>query len=477
MSTRRAFTYSFVDRYAGLVIHVASAMVIARLLTPDEIGVYSLTMVLVGFIATFRDLGAGQYLVQKRDLTTEHIRATWAVQLGFGVLFASIIAAASIPVARFYAEPRITTIMLVLAANFAITPFQALPYAWLTRELKFDVLAAIRVTGALAHAACAIALAWRGVGPVSLAWANLVATIAGIVLAAAIVGGSLPWIPRFQGVRQVVSFGGRITGVVLLNTIRNASPELFLGKLQGMTETGLFSRGHGLVTMFERLIMDAVNAVAFPLFARQMREDQEVTNLFLRAVALITALGWSFLACLGILAFPVIRVLYGTQWDEAVDPTRWLAAAMILAVPIYVCLAPMLATGAVTQVLRVAALSTCVGVACAGTGAYFGLLPLSQLMLPAAAISSGLWLYAAKDHVRFNWTSLSKTLGKSAVIAAAAAGIPLVVSIVLGWRSGNILATLVVAVPGAVAGFCVAAYVTRHAIWDEITHAVALLRA
>jgi len=476
MSTRKAFAFSFVDRYAGLGIHMVSAMVIARLLTPNEIGVYSLTMVLVGFIATFRDLGAGQYLVQKKHLATEDIRATWAVQLGLGILFASIIGGASIPVARFYAEPRITTIMLVLAANFAITPFQALPYAWLTREMRFDVLASIRVTGALAQAACAITLAWKDFGPVSLAWANLAATIAGIVLAAAIVGGKLPWIPRFRGVRQVVSFGGRITGVAFLNTIRNASPELFLGKLQGMTETGLFSRGHGLVAMFERLIMDAVNAVAFPLFAKQMREGQDVTSLFLRAAALITAVGWSFLACLGILAFPVVRVLYGTQWDLAVDPTRWLAAAMILAVPVYFCLAPMLATGAVIKVLRVAALSTGVGVTCAGIGAYFGLLSLSQLLVPAAAISSGLWLYTAKDHVRFDWTSLSQTLGKSAVIALAAAAVPLAASIALGWRSSEILVTLLIAVPGSALGFCAAANMTRHPIWDEMMRAVALLR-
>ena len=477
MSTRKAFVFSFVDRYAGLAVHVVSAMVIARLLSPNEIGVYSLTMVLVGFIATFRDLGAGQYLVQKKNLTTDDVRATWAVQLGLGIIFASIIGVASIPVAHFYAEPRMTTIMLVLAVNFAITPFQALPYAWLTREMKFDVLATIRVTGALAQAACGITLAWRGGGPVSLAWANLAATAAGIALAASIVGRDLPWKPRFAGVRHVVSFGGRITAVGFLSTIRNASPELFLGKLQGMTDSGLFSRGHGLVTLFERLIMDAVNAVAFPLFAKQMREGQEVTGLFLRAAALITVLGWSFLACLGILAFPIIRVLYGTQWDQAVDPTRWLAGAMILAVPVYICLAPMLATGAVVAVLRVAALSTFVGVICAGTGAYFGLLPLSQLLMPAAAISSALWLYAAKTYVGFSWFGLSQTLGKSAAVASVAAAVPLAVSIVLGWRSSEIVTTLLVAVPGAAVGFCAAAYVTRHPIWDEITRAVALLKA
>ncbi len=476
MSTRKAFAFSFVDRYAGLLIHMVSAMVIARLLTPNEIGVYSLTMVLIGFIATFRDLGAGQYLVQKKDLTTDNVRATWAVQLGLGFLFASIIAGASITVSRFYEEPRMTAIMLVLAFNFAITPFQALPYAWLTREMRFGYLATIRMTGALAQAMCAIALAWWGFGPISLAWANLAATVAGIALAISLVGASLPWLPRFVGVRQVVSFGGRLTTVSFLTNLRNASPELFLGKLQGMHETGLFSRGQGLVVMFERLIMDGFNAVAFPLFAKQVREGQEMASSFLRAAALITALGWSFLACLGILAYPLIRVLYGSQWDEAVDPTRWLAAAMALAVPFHVCLAPMLATGAVSQVLRVAALSTCIYIGCAGIGAQFGLLTLSQLLLPAAALSSALWLYAAKQHVGFKWTSLFGGLGKSAIIAMATASIPLAVSMVLGWRASDILTTLLVAVPGAAAGFCAAAWLTRHAVWEEIARARASLK-
>jgi O-antigen/teichoic acid export membrane protein len=476
MSTRKAFAFSFVDRYAGLAIHVVSSMLIARLLTPEEIGVYSLTMVLVGFIATFRDLGAGQYLVQKKDLTTDHVRATWAVQLGLGLFFASIIAGASIPVSRFYAEPRIVTIMLVLALNFAITPFQALPYAWLTRGMQFNVLAYVRVTGAVAQSACAVLLAWLGLGPVSLAWANLAATVAGIALAAIIVGRKLPWVPRFSGVRQVVSFGGRITAVTFLSTIRNASPELFLGKLQGMTETGLFSRAHGLVAMFERLIMDAVNAVAFPLFAKQMRNGEDISSSFLRAAALITALGWSFLACLATLAFPVIRVFYGTQWDQSVDPTRWLAAAMIFAVPVYICFAPMLASGAVGQVLRVAILSTFVSVACAGMGAHFGLLTLSQLLLPAAVISSALWLHAAKRQVHFKWSDLAEALGKSALVTVGAAAIPIVVTLVLGWRSSEILLTLAIAVPGAAAGFCTVAYLTRHAISDEVTRAIKAVR-
>jgi O-antigen/teichoic acid export membrane protein len=229
--------------------------------------------------------------------------------------------------------------------------------------------------------------------------------------------------------------------------------------------------------MFERLVMDAVNAVAFPLYAKEMRDGNDVSSTFLRAAALITALGWSFLVCLAVLAFPLVRVLYGDQWDAAVDPTRWLAAAMICAVPVHVCMVPMLATGAVRQVLQVAIISTCISVASAGIGAAFGLLALSQLLLPAAAGSSLLWLYAAKRHVAFKWRDLLGIFVRSALCATAAGAVPLLVSLALGWRSTEFLTTLLVAVPGAAVGFAGAAYLTRHPVWDEAMRALGLRRA
>jgi O-antigen/teichoic acid export membrane protein len=471
MSTRRAFAFSFADRYVGIVVHTISAMVIARLLSPPEIGVYSLTMVLVTFIATFRDLGAGQYLVQKKELSVSDIRDTWAVQLGLGILFALLIAGGSLPVAAFYNEPRMIDIMLVLAANFALTPFQALPYAWLMRAMRFDILALMRMASALVQAACGIGLAWGGVGPISLAWANLAATVAGVAIALTSVGGQLPWKPRMAGIARVVSFGGRLTAIGALGTVRSAAPELFLGRFQGMTETGLFSRGQGLVVMFERLIMDAVNAVALPMYAKELREGRAISATFLRAASLVTALGWSLLAFIGVLAFPVIRVLYGPQWDETVDPTRWLAAAMALGVPGYVCVAPVIAAGAVAPLLRVTALSTLVAIACSSIGAYMGLLPLSQLMLAAAAVASVSALYVAKPQARFDWAPLLRVFAASALLAAAASIVPVAVTVAFGPRPQQILLSLAIAVPGSIAGFCVAAYLTRHPCWEELLRA------
>jgi O-antigen/teichoic acid export membrane protein len=269
-----------------------------------------------------------------------------------------------------------------------------------------------------------------------------------------------------------MSFGSRITAISLLSEIRTALPEVFLGKLQGMTDTGLFSRGQGLVAMFDRLVMDAVNPVAYTLFAKRVREGKDAASVFVDASALITAFGWSFLGCLGILAFPAIRVLYGTQWDAAVDPTRWMSAAMAIAVPANVCMAPLVASGALDKVLRVAILSTSVNVVLVGIGAHLGLLSLTQMMVPAAAISGSLWLWLAWHRIGFRWTGLFRVYAKSAAVAAGAMSIPLIVTLWMGWRSEDILTLLLVAVPGAAGGFVVAAYLTRHAVWGELVRAI-----
>ena len=66
LSIRTSLIYSYLDRYASLAINIVSSMVIARLLTPAEIGIFSVTVVLLSYLASIRDFGAGGYLVQEK---------------------------------------------------------------------------------------------------------------------------------------------------------------------------------------------------------------------------------------------------------------------------------------------------------------------------------------------------------------------------------------------------------------------------
>lgn len=443
-------------------------MVIARLLTPSEIGIYSVTMVLLGFIATFRDLGAGQYLVQNKDLSEEKLRATWSVQLALGSFLALVVLAAAVPVAEFYHESQMFNIMLVLALNFAITPFLAYPNAWLVREMRFGSIAAVRFVGAVVHAASAITMAWLGYGPVSLAWANALTTVASIVAIWAVAHPSLPWRPITRGIGNVVSFGGKLTATSLMNTLAGGAPELLLGKIQTMVDAGLFSRGQGLVTMFQRLVMDAVNSVALPFFAKQSREARNLGAPFLVAMELITGLGWAFFIGISLMAYPAIRILYGSQWDEAVDSARWLAIASAFSIPAAICPPPLIAIGAINDVLKATLLSTIVILIAAVVGTLLGLQLLSQCLIVSALIVTIIWIYTVRKHVIFASSGMLLAWGKSVLVALGASAASVVVILNWGWRPTDLLIPTLLSGVGGILGGALLAWATQHQLWLEI---------
>lgn len=477
MSTRRALAFSFVDRYSGLVIHTVSAMFVARLLTPAEIGVYSVVMVLLGFVAVFRDFGAGQYLVQRPELTAEVKRATWTLQAGLGLMFALTVCIGATPLALFFADPRVESIMYVLALNFLVTPLLAFPNALLVREMRFSTLAGIRFVGSIGHAAVAIGAAWWGYGAISLAWANLVTTLLSIVMTVVLTRLPLLQKPTTRGLRDAITFGGSMTAVSLLNTLRTGSAEFVLGKLQSLTAAGLMSRAQGLVAMFQQLVIDAVGSVALSYFSGEVRAGNSLARPFLRMNELVLGLGWSFFSVLALLAFPIVRLLYGDQWDDAVLPCRWLALAALVGLPGHLCQAPLIAKGAMKEVTQGAGAAALLALLAVAGAASFGTEAVAQAMVAASAASTAFWLRLAKQQLGFGWNDYSRSLVRTAGVALASA-IPAALLVTwFGWRpAAHPAVVLLVVVPCAL---CMLAslFAVKHELATELRHYWGAFRA
>ena len=468
MSTRKSLFFSFLDRYASLVISVASSMVIARLLTPAEIGVFSVTMVLLMFLNTVRDMGAGQYLVQEKDLTTQRIRAVWTVQLGLGIGLAGAVLLASYPVAVFYNESRMRDIMLVVALNYAINPFGSLTYAWLMREMRFENVALMRFSSALAGALVSAWLAWKNFGPISLALGSLASSLVNALVAMCFRPKSFPWLPGLGEIRRVFAFGSQLTAGSVVGVLCGSAPELLLGKLQNLTAAGLYSRSNGLVMMFHRLVVDAVGTVCLPWFANQSRERGSFVDPFLKATAYVTALGWSFCLAMVCLAHPVVRVLYGHQWDPSVDLTRLLAVAIGLGVPAALCQTALLSSGAVATIARVTVFNGLQSVAFAAIGASQGLVPMGIAMIGSGGVSAILWLRAVSKKIGLPLTGLLYTLRQSAQVALLASIGPALALLVYGPNPEGIVAPLVLGCVGGFAGFTVGVLVFKHPLREEM---------
>jgi O-antigen/teichoic acid export membrane protein len=477
MPTRKSLFFSFLDRYAGLIISVGSSMVIARLLTPTEIGVYSVTMVLLAFASTVRDMGAGQYLVQERDLTTARIRAVWSVQLGLGFGLACVVALASYPVAIFYNEPRMRDIMLLVALNYLVNPFGSLTYAWLMREMHFQSVAMMRFLSSISGAFVAIWLAWKGYGPISLAFGSLASTVVNALVAVYFRPKSFPWLPGIHEIRHVLEFGSKLTFSTIIRTLESGAPELLIGKLQNLSAAGIYSRSNGLVQMFHRLVVDAVASVCLPWFAKQSREQGSFVDPFLKATAYVTAIGWSFCLVLICLAHPIVRVLYGDQWDQSVDLTRLLAAAMLFTVPASLCGTALLSSGAVAAIGRVTGLSAIQGTALIALGASQGLMPMGLAIIAASAIAATLWLRAVSKHFGLALLGLLRFLHSSMLVALMATIGPAISLWMYGPYPASSAMPLVFGGITGLVGFLAGVIIFDHPLREEVQSVVAKIKS
>lgn len=468
MTTRRSLVYSFLDRYASLVISIVSSMFIARLLSPSEIGVFSIAMVVVGIVSTVRDMGAGQYLVQAKELTADRIRAVWTVQLAFGAGLALLLVLLSHPLAAFYNHSVIGQMLLILAVNFLLNPLGSVTYAWLMRELKFDSIALIRFGSTVGGAVASVYLAWMGVGAISLAWGALCSTVMTALLSVFFRPAGYPWLPGTREVRSVLAFGSKVTLTSIVNTVAKGSPEFLLGRLHDFAAAGFYSRANGVVQMFYRLVQEGAYNVAYALFAKEARQGQSSQGSFERATLYVCVLAWSFAGFLFCLAFPLVRLLYGDQWDQAVEPVRILCVGLVVAAPASFGYALMLSRGKAGETARLSIRTAAVMLACVGAGVSFGVVGVCWGLVASSLVSTVLWARHLATHLGVRFRPLAAGLVRTGVVAASSWVGPALAVALWGWRPTQTAWPLLASSVLAAAGFAVAITLARHPILEEV---------
>ena len=78
-SVRRSLAFALAESQLTFAVQFATAIVIARLLTPGEIGVYSIAFVALSIAHVLRDFGVVSYLIKEPELGVEKVRAASAL--------------------------------------------------------------------------------------------------------------------------------------------------------------------------------------------------------------------------------------------------------------------------------------------------------------------------------------------------------------------------------------------------------------
>lgn len=173
-STPRRFLASSLASYwslgVRLIVGFAARYVLARILIPEDHGLYELALKVVTIAGALRDLGLVYHLIRdpRRPYGT-----VFAFTAGSGVLVTAALILGAPLAGRL--DPDLPGVLQVFALWVLLDGLGLVPRTYFERELRIGRLVAPEIARGLAAAGLAILLAWRGYGVWSFVVADLVA--------------------------------------------------------------------------------------------------------------------------------------------------------------------------------------------------------------------------------------------------------------------------------------------------------------
>jgi len=468
-STRRALAYTFSAQYYVIAVQFVATIVIARLLTPAEIGTFSVGAALIGLGHLLRDFGSGQYVVQEQELTDQRIRAALTVTLMLGWSIAAAIFLAAPFIADYYEEPGVGEVLTLLAINFLILPFGSVVLAYCRRQMNFRPVAVANIGATTVQASLSMLLAYLGFSYMSLAWASLAGVIATIGLVTLMRPAGLPFLPGFRELRRVLSFGGKTSFITVLDEVAEITPEIVLGKTQGFHEVGLLSRTHGTIRIFQNLVLQGANTVIGPVFAKLKSKGEGLHSAYLYGTMCVSSLAWPFYINLAALASPFVLTLFGPTWADIIPYMQiWALGVTIhyltsLVEPVFTSI------GEIDRVVRFSTIFQPVRILAYATAAFFSLDALIWAVASMPLLRLALLWPHLREVIDFRGRDYLHVIRLAGIPAVASAGVTLATQFVLSAQ--GILEPMIhlgaATVLGAAAWLLVA-YAMKHPLIGEL---------
>lgn len=314
--TARGGTLMVTSQGLKFFFNMASAVILARLLTPQDYGLIAMVAVVTNFSYPFRNLGLSTATIQKPTIDNRQVSTLFWFNAGLSVAIMLLTMAFAPVVAWFYGEPRLTLITIALAAGFIFSGLAVQHEALLKRQMRFFGLAVSEFASMLAGTIAAITLAWWGVGVWALVGANLVTAFA-FMTGVWIACRWRPGLPvRNSGVRSMLKFGRNLTGNNVLNYIARNIDNLLIGRVWGPRQLGLYGRAYQLLLLPLEQISAPIDGVAVTVLSRLTDDPERYRGAYLRMLEKLAMVTMPGVALMIGTSDWLVRVMLGPQWVE-----------------------------------------------------------------------------------------------------------------------------------------------------------------
>ncbi len=323
-------TWVFVGMIAGRGLTMAKLVILARLLTPEDFGLFGIVMLAMAAIETFTQTGFDKALVQRRDDARGHLDTAWTVQIVRSFVLAGLLFASAPLVATFFDEPRAIPILRVLCIAQLLGGFRNIGMIYWLKDLEFNRRVVYDFAVSFASIAVGITLAYVQRNVWALVWSQIVGAAVGTVLGYVM----HPYRPRLRWVpnqaRQLFGYGKWLLVDSIVTFVAMNIDRILLGKLLGAVALGFYNMADRIGGLLPTEFMHLTNGVMMPAYAKVQDDRERLGRAFLQVFGAAVSIGAPVATFLVLSAPELVPAVLGRDWSPAIVPLQILAVGAFI---------------------------------------------------------------------------------------------------------------------------------------------------
>lgn len=348
---RRGLRWSFLSTLLSRLGTLLAGVILARVLAPDDYGVFAVATVALVLLVSINDLGLEQVLVRWPGSIDRIAPTAVTVIFGFSALLFTAFFLSAGAFSTALGAPEAASLVRALAVGILVNGLFAVPSATLTRSFRQDLRTYADLAGFVVTIGLTLVLALTGFGAWALVWGRLVGNGLNSVLH--LVLAPQRYRPGFDRAvaRELVAGGLPLAGATVLAVAMVNTDNIVVGRVLGPTALGLYVLAFNLSSWPVNMLSIPVARVSVPAFARLQQDPAALRRAFARSLGVLMAVAVPVCVLLAALALPAIRFVYGGKWSDAAPALTFLAGLGLARVALQLCFDLLIAVGHGRRVL------------------------------------------------------------------------------------------------------------------------------
>ena len=300
-------------------------LIFARILTPEDFGIYAVLLICIGFTQMLSSMGTAQVIIFKDDTSSKSLSSILIFGIIISLVLASILFSSSTLISYYFKMPLLKNLLRILSFTIVINSFGIVQRSLLQKEMRFREIVTIESISLLLASVAGIIAAIKGFGVYSMVLRSALNTListTGFWFAS-------KWKPELlfslEELKKIWSYSTNLTGFNIINYFSRNVDTFVIGKYISSSAVGNYSLAYRFMLFPIQNISDVITRVLFPALSKLKHDNLKFRNIYLKSISMIALFTFPLMAGIFVLSDQVVVIIFGDKWEDLSTIIRILA--------------------------------------------------------------------------------------------------------------------------------------------------------